>query len=176
MLIAGALPDGCFLRQNKVFGDDRGWLYEAWRDSDLPVPVRQLTVGQSVAGSLRGMHCHVVRHDYILVMSGCMLLGLADIRPNSPTFRQTALLELPADAASIAYIPPGVAHGFGFREDTIYLTALTPHWTAEDEISFRFDDPDFGLDWGIDNPTLSPRDGKAGSMAAAIALYQTRSG
>jgi dTDP-4-dehydrorhamnose 3,5-epimerase len=107
---------------------------------------------------LRGVHIHPRHADYLLVLSGTMLLGLHDLRPADPLARRHGLVTLTGDTPTTAYIPPGVCHGFWFPEPTTYVQGPSTGWSMNEELGCRYDDPALGLDWPAEAPLLSPRD------------------
>ncbi|UTW56984.1 dTDP-4-dehydrorhamnose 3,5-epimerase family protein [Kordiimonas sp. SCSIO 12603] len=166
-----SLPEGVIVSTQQKFSDDRGWLYEGYNISRCPTELRQLTISESDANTLRGMHVHYKRHDYVMVVSGALILGLVDMRPNSDSFRKSSCLILKPEEACTVYIPLGIGHGFAFQEKTRYLTGLSVAWSPEDEFLFRYDDPVLQFDWGVNEPILSEKDRNAGSFESAVRQY-----
>jgi dTDP-4-dehydrorhamnose 3,5-epimerase len=90
-----ALPDGVVVRPLVSHADARGSLTEvfrqSWHDAFRPI---QWNFSRSEAEVLRGVHVHRVHTDYLIVLTGSMLLALHDIRPASPTHGHSVLLPL----------------------------------------------------------------------------------
>ncbi len=166
-----SLPDGVIIFENQRFSDERGWLHAGYQASECPTEFQQLTISESKANTLRGMHVHYMRHDYVMAVTGELILGLVDMRPESKTFRNNCCFSLIPENAQTIYIPPGVGHGFAFRVDTIYLTGLSVPWSPEDEFLFRYDDPALEFDWGVKEPILSEKDKNAGRFDDAVDQY-----
>ena len=61
--------------------------------------------------------------------------------------------------------PPGVAHGFYFREVSQYLLGVSHYFDPEDEFGCHWADPDLGIAWPDPDPILSEKDLAAGSLA-----------
>lgn len=153
--------------------DERGQFVEVFRD-EWPLEVRpvQWNAVRSRAGVLRGVHVHVTHHDYLTVLAGTLVLGLHDLRPDSPTTGRSALLTIDADAPRAVAIPPGVCHGFWFPVPSVHLYGVDSYWNVADELGCRYDDPALGLDWGLDGaPLLSERDQGAPDLATMRAAY-----
>ncbi|HZP20383.1 MAG TPA: dTDP-4-dehydrorhamnose 3,5-epimerase family protein [Bauldia sp.] len=171
---ASDLPAGVVLRPLVRHSDERGSLVEmfrgTWRDDLRPV---QWNASSSGPGVLRGVHVHAVHTDYLTVVAGSMLLGLSDIRPDSPTRGHSVLLRLESAAPQAVVIPPGVAHGFYFDEPSLHIYGVTAYWDPDDELGCRFDSPELGLEWPDPSPRLSARDAAAGSYAAMLDAYRT---
>lgn len=133
-----------------------------WQQSVEPV---QWNFVASRPRTLRGVHVHVRHADYLTVVAGSMLLGLHDMRPGSPTHKQSVLVTLEAVQPCAIVIPPGVAHGFYFPEQSEHIYGVDRYWDLADELGCRWNDPDLHLAWPVQDPLLSPRDIAAPSYA-----------
>jgi len=155
----GGLPCGVALRPLVAHADPRGVLYEIFRAewSAHARPV-QWNFVRSAAGVLRGVHLHPRHWDYLVVLDGCMTLGLADLRSGSPTEGLASIVTLDAAELRAALIPPGVAHGFYFDVPSLHVYGVDCYWNPADELGCRFDDPGLGLRWPIAPKLLSERD------------------
>src|SRR5678815_1976376 len=94
-------------------GDVRGRFTELLRMSGVsgPTPIQWNAV-ESQRNVLRGVHVHIVHWDYFFLVRGEMQLGLHDMRPESTTYRLSAMIRLVGSELCGVTIPPGVAHGF----------------------------------------------------------------
>jgi len=69
---------------------------------------------------------------------------------------------LDAAIGNTFYIPIGFAHGFlALEEDTILQYKCSDYYHPETEGSLRWNDPTLGIDWGVLNPLVSPKDAVA---------------
>ena len=60
------------------------------------------------------------------------------------------------------YIPPGFAHGFCVTSDTADIAyKCTSDYQPAQDVGIRWNDPDIGINWPIDDPLLSEKDAKA---------------
>ena len=140
------LPAGVSWRKLAVFKDGRGTLAEVYREEwGVCGAPKQWNIVRSLPGTLRGVHVHNAHVDYLFVADGHMVLGIHDIREELPTRGMGVLIDLKGDAVRTIYLPPGVAHGFCFPVPTTYFYALTHHWTTDDELGCRWNDPALGL-------------------------------
>jgi dTDP-4-dehydrorhamnose 3,5-epimerase len=158
----GKLPPGVMLSPLVPHTDDRGSLVELWRTSWGMLNAAQWNASRSQAGVLRGVHVHPRHADYLVVISGRMVVGLRDLRDGA---RTTALVELDGTHPEALVITPGVAHGFWFPEPSWHCYAVDHEFDPADELGCRFDDPDLGIPWPSDDVTLSERDRKLPPLA-----------
>lgn len=144
-----------------AFKDSRGQFAETFRASwfpDTDWSRFQTNRSDSVAGVLRGLHYHFHQVDYWNVIKGSIRVGLADLRPNSPTYMNAATVELTADNMLGLFIPVGVAHGFTALTDCTLTYIVNNYYDSTDERGVAWDDPALGVDWRVTAPMLSPRD------------------
>jgi len=145
-----------------VYGDERGAFCESFRREWFPfVDWTNMQMNRSIStpGVLRGLHYHFHQIDYWFLMSGRIRVGLADLRPNSPTYKVGATLDIDAADPVGLYIPVGVAHGFYAQTDVILTYVVNQYYNGgTDENGVAWDDPTLGVPWNIDAPLLSDRD------------------
>lgn len=153
------LPAGVELHELSPHGDERGVFTEIFREEwgSAAEPVQWNAV-RSNAGVLRGVHVHLVHDDYLTIVDGRMILGLCDLRPSSPTYREALTLELDSASPRAVAIPHGVAHGFYFERDSIHVYAVSHYWNLDDELGCRWDDPGLAIPWTHENADISQRD------------------
>lgn len=141
--------------------DERGSFAETFRTEWFPArawTVVQSNRSTSLPGVLRGLHYHHHQADYWLPLAGRMRAALADLRPASPTFRQTEIVDLDGSAPAGLLIPPGVAHGYLALTDATLLYLVDAYYTGTDEHGVAWDDPELRVAWGTVRPQLSRRD------------------
>lgn len=167
-----ALP-GVMILTPARFGDARGFFSESWsrkRLAEAGIDLDFVQDNHSVsarAGTLRGLHFQSPPHaqaKLVRVGAGRVLDVAVDIRRGSPTYGRWVGVELSADAGNQLYIPVGFLHGFAVLEPNSELLYKCSDFYAPDcDGAVRFDDPDIGIDWGIDPKAaiLSDKDAKA---------------
>ena len=98
----GALPHGVVWRELTTHADYRGDLTELFRAEwhEWPAPV-QWNFVRSDANVLRGVHAHPRHDDYLIVLHHRMVLGLKDLRRDSPTHDLEAMVELDGLTCSV---------------------------------------------------------------------------
>lgn len=151
----------------RVFGDDRGYFFEAYNKAifeNFGVNFEFVQDNQSMSnkGVLRGMHFQNPPHaqgKLVRVIQGAVLDVVVDIRKGSPTYGKHHKVKLTGDNKLMFWIPPGFAHGFVTLEDnTIFTYKCTSFFNKESEGSVLWNDPALNIDWGIENPVLSDKD------------------
>lgn len=168
-IIKTEIPDLLIIKP-VVFEDDRGYFFESYNRekfvrAGIPYNFVQDNESKSQKGVLRGLHFQnppYAQGKLVRVMKGAVLDVAVDIRKNSPTYGKWASIELSEQNKMMYWIPPGMAHGFVTLEDnTVFFYKCTNLYNKASEGSIRWDDPDLNIDWGIDNPILSPKDKEA---------------
>jgi dTDP-4-dehydrorhamnose 3,5-epimerase len=167
--------DGVALTRLELHTDDRGSVFEAFRASTLPGQrVAQANVSSSATGVLRGLHFHREQSDYWVPLEGRAVVGLYDLRVGSPTSGRSAAIAMDATEPHGLFIPSGVAHGFAARTTWRMLYFVDAEFTGDDEFGVAWNDPELGIDWGVDKPLLSERDRSNPSLAEVLAADPPR--
>ena len=129
----------------------------------------QWNLVESEPNVLRGVHVHRVHEDYLMVVSGTMVVGLHDLRQLSPTTGVSAVVTLKGTERAALRIPTGVAHGFYFPEPSVHVYSVSAYWDRADELGCRWDDPSLNLRWPMaSRPLLSDRDRVLPSLEALL--------
>jgi len=148
-----------------MYPDHRGVFTEVFRSEwDTGVEPVQWNVVSSNAGVLRGVHVHIKHNDYLILVRGRSMIGLRDLRKNSPTEGLSAVVSMDASNLSSLTIPHGVAHGFYFFEASTHIYAVTENFNLSDELGCYWADPELGIDWPVSDVTVSERDTNAQSL------------
>lgn len=176
MIDITSLPDVLILTPRR-FGDDRGWFSEVWnRDSlrkagiDVDFVQDNHSLSHPVS-TVRGLHYQAPPHaqDKLVRCGAGRVLDVAvDVRKGSPTYGKWVAVELSAENGKQLFIPKGFLHGFAtLAPNSELLYKCSDVYAPECDGSVRFDDPDIGIDWGVDlsQAILSDKDRKAQSFA-----------
>jgi dTDP-4-dehydrorhamnose 3,5-epimerase len=170
-----AIPDVLILEPRR-FGDERGWFMEvynrrAFRDAGLDVEFVQDNVSRSAKNVLRGLHYQIRQPQgkLVRVLAGAIWDVAVDLRRSSPTYGKWASIELSAQSARLAWIPPGFAHGFLVTSDAAEVQyKTTDYYAPEHERVVRWNDPDLAIAWPLSGePVLADRDRRAAPLASA---------
>ena len=164
---------GVLIIEPKVFGDHRGFFKETfqverYKEAGIDLPFVQDNHSRSQKGVLRGLHLQKSRPQGKLVScsSGAVYDVAVDVDPSSSTFGEYVGVELSAENHLQLWIPPGYAHGFCVLTDTAdFQYKCTDLYFPEDEGGLIWNDPDVGIAWPIESPSLSDKDLKLPSLA-----------
>ncbi len=159
---------GLLTIEPKVFGDARGFFVETWNrrryaDAGLDVDFVQDNISFSRQGILRGLHFQNPNPQgkLLQVLEGEVFDVAVDLRRSSPTFGRWHGLYLSAENKRQFYVPPGFAHGFAVTsEAALFHYKCTNFYSPKDEVTVRWDDPEIGIRWPVENPSLSEKDSK----------------
>jgi dTDP-4-dehydrorhamnose 3,5-epimerase len=84
---------------------------------------------------------------------------IADVRPDSRTFKRWAAVELSAESGNALYVPRGVATGMQTLTDGAeMLYSATSYYDPDSERGFRFDDEAFRVEWPLPQGLVSDKD------------------
>ena len=162
--------DGVLILEPRVFGDERGFFFESFnarlfeeltgRRGDFV----QDNHSRSAKGVLRGLHYQIRQPQgkLVRVVVGEVYDVAVDLRRSSPTFGKSFGHRLSAENKLQLWIPPGFAHGFVvLSENALFHYKCTDLYAPRDEIGFRWNDPEVGVQWPVATPILSARDAAA---------------
>jgi len=154
------------------YTDSRGSFVESWhrqKSSRLGISVDfvQDNISFSKKAVLRGLHYQnpSPQGKLVNVLHGEVFDVAVDIRVGSPTFGKWFGTILSFENNKQLYIPEGFAHGFVVTSDSaIFAYKCTDFYNKELERTLRWDDPDIGIVWPIENPILSEKDRVGSSL------------
>jgi dTDP-4-dehydrorhamnose 3,5-epimerase len=117
---------------------------------------------------LRGLHLQnpMAQGKLVSVMRGRVLDVALDVRIGSPNFGRHVAVELSEENRRQLWVPRSFAHGFAVLSATAdFFYKCDELYSPKDEIVVRWNDPAIGIEWGIENPSLSGRDAAAPLLA-----------
>lgn len=149
--------EGLVIIEPKLFGDHRGYFFEAYNYEDfmnagLDMTFVQDNQSKSSKGVLRGLHFQTEQPQgkLVRVISGEVFDVAVDLRKGSPTYKQWYGLVLSAENKKQFYIPPGFAHGFlVLSDDAEFTYKCTDYYHPEFESGIIWNDPDIGIEWPV---------------------------
>lgn len=168
MKITKTKLDGVVIIEPDVFGDNRGFFMESWNKKKMAELgldydfVQDNHSKSTVKGTLRGIHFQKgdkAQAKLVRCVKGAVLDVAVDLRKNSPTFKQWVGLELSEENKKQLLIPRGFGHGFvTLTDDVEFLYKADNYYAPEADGGIRWNDPDIGVVWGVENPILSEKD------------------
>ena len=116
-------------------------------------------------GTLRGLHCQkdpTAQSKLLTCTRGEIMDVAVDIRKGSPTYMKYAAVNLSGENKKSFFIPKGCLHGFVTLTDNVeVMYKVDKFYSPENDRSVKFDDPELGVEWNIENPILSQKDKNA---------------
>ena len=170
------IPD-VLLIEPQVFGDDRGFFYESFNQNKFEeamgkkINFVQDNHSKSIKGVLRGLHYQLTpkaQGKLVRVIQGEVFDVAVDLRQSSPTFGQWIGEILSGDNKKQLWIPEGFAHGFLTLSDTAeFLYKTTDFYSKDHEEAIQWNDKTIGIDWPMQEVSLSSKDNAALSFKEA---------
>ena len=162
---------GAFVIAIEPLEDERGmfartWCEKEFREHGLSTEIRQCNISRNRRrGTLRGMHFQRAPHGEIKLVRctrGAIHDVIIDLRPGSPTFRQSFAIRLTEQNHTMLYIPEGFAHGFQTLEDhTEVFYQMSTFYHPEAAAGVRWNDPAFGIQWPpVEERIISEKDAR----------------
>lgn len=160
----------------KVFGDERGFFMETFRQSAFNEHCGNYEFVQdnhssSTKNILRGLHYQHEKPQgkLVRVVKGEVFDVAVDMRADSPTFGKWVGEYLSEKNKRMLWVPPGFAHGFVVTSDQAeFVYKCTDYYNPGDEYSLMWNDATVGIEWpeGVE-PQLSTKDAEGLSFADA---------
>lgn len=155
--------DGVYIIEPRVFLDQRGYFFEAWKQKEFnehigPIDFIQDNESKSSYGVLRGLHYQkgeYAQSKLVRVIKGKVIDVAVDIRKSSPTFGQHVMVELSEENKRQFFIPKGFAHGFlVLSKEAVFTYKVDNVYAPQSEAGIRWNDPDLGIKWPIDSKDI----------------------
>ncbi|MCQ2198414.1 MAG: dTDP-4-dehydrorhamnose 3,5-epimerase [Paludibacteraceae bacterium] len=149
--------EGVFIIEPKVFGDSRGYFFEAFKQNEFDahagkhVEFVQDNESKSSKGVLRGLHYQkgdCSQAKLVRVVKGAVLDVAVDIRKGSPTFGKHVAVELTDENKRQLFIPRGFAHGFlVLSDEAIFTYKVDNVYAPQADAGIMYNDPEIGIKW-----------------------------
>ena len=170
--------EGVVIIEPQVFGDHRGFFMESWSRRAFEQEglfydfVQDNHSSSSVKGTLRGIHFQrgeKAQAKLVRCARGAVLDVAVDLRPNSPTYKKWVAVELSEENKRQLLIPRGFGHGCVTLTDEVeFLYKADNYYAPEADGGIRWNDPEVGVDWGVESPILSQKDANAPFLKDAV--------
>jgi dTDP-4-dehydrorhamnose 3,5-epimerase len=176
-----SLP-GVYVLESPVWGDDRGFFREWFKDADfvaagIDFHARQANLSMSKQNTLRGLHyslAHEGQAKTVTCVYGSLDDVIVDVRVGSPTFGRYEVVSLAAGESKGVYLPAGVAHGFCVTSPEAGLAyLLSSPYNPTMELEINPFDAEIGVTWSLSGEAIvSEKDAAAPTLAERLAADQ----
>ena len=176
-----ALP-GVYIVEPQVFGDNRGFFMESWSSRSFEAAGLHYEFVQdnhslsTVKGTLRGIHFQrgeQAQAKLVRCVRGGVLDVAVDLRPSSPFYKKWVAVELTGENKRQLLIPRGFGHGFLTLTDEVeFLYKADNPYAPESDGGIRWNDPEIGVEWGIEAPILSEKDSRLPFLQDAVTGFE----
>ena len=161
---------GSWLLTPKLHADSRGQFVESFQkgvfaeQTGLSIDFIQDNEVVSRQGVVRGLHLQndpYGQAKLVRVVLGQIYDVAVDLRADSPSYGEWFGVELSAENQTQLFLPKGFAHGYSvLSERAIVQYKVDAPYHPQAESGIRYNDPDLGINWQVDNPMLSEKDQK----------------
>ena len=149
---------GAYVIDDFYVGDNRGGFTKCFEkdvylENGIEFRLNESFISRSQKNVIRGLHFQLKNPQAKLVtaLNGKVQDYIVDLRPDSSTYKNWICVELSAYNHKSLYVPRGFAHGFVSMEDnTLMLYQCNGKYDYETDTGIRYDDPDIGIEWPID--------------------------
>ena len=170
--------EGVLVLTPRRFGDDRGWFMETYNAARMAAAgldygfVQDNHSMSAAVGTVRGLHYQRPPHaqdKLVRATRGAILDVAVDIRKGSPSYGKWVARELSAENGFQLLVPKGFLHGFlTLTPDCEVQYKCTDLYAPDCDGGIRWNDPDIGIDWGLNGaePVLSDKDKTSARLLA----------
>jgi len=161
------LPDVMVIKPS-VSVDSRGNIYSSYNDDFyrefLPreLVFKHDKFAESKNNVLRGLHGDMKTWKLVSCVWGELYEVVVDMRPESPTYKKWDSFQLSSSNYIQVLIPPRFINGYYVKtENAVFHYKLAydgDYIDANEQMTFRYDDPQFAITWPCKDPILQARD------------------
>ena len=162
---------GLILIKPKVFGDERGFFMETYKQTDfkkagIANPFVQGNHSRSTKGVLRGIHFQKgasAQGKLVRCTRGEIYDVAVDLRRNSPTYGKWKGVALSEENKRLLFVPRGFGHSFYTVSEVAEVEYLADNlYDAASEGGVIWNDPDLNIGWPLEGgqPQVSEKDSK----------------
>jgi len=173
---------GVYIVEPAVFGDNRGFFMESWSQREFEAAglhydfVQDNHSSSTVKGTLRGIHFQrgeKAQAKLVRCTKGAVMDVAVDLRPSSFYYKKWVSVELSAENKRQLLIPKGFGHAFlTLTDDVEFLYKADNPYAPEADGGIRWNDPEIGVEWGVENPILSAKDSDSPFLKDAVTGFE----
>ena len=117
-------------------------------------------ISVSKKGVLRGLHGDAKTWKLIQCLWGEIIIAVADMRKNSPTYLQWEMFSVTDKNRFQILVPAGCANGhLCISEKCLFSYKQSQYYSGSgNQFTIRWNDPKLGINWPVNDPLLSTRD------------------
>ena len=167
ILRSDILPDVMIIKPS-VSWDERGNIYTSYNkylyDNLLPLDLHFVhdKFAQSRKNVLWGLHGDTKTWKMISCVWGHLYAVVADMRPDSPTYKKWAHFELDHSYYTQILVPPMFVNGYYVESEyAIFHYKLAyegEYFDVDNQFVVKWNDPELNITWPCDKPILQNRD------------------
>ena len=175
---------GAYRATSQPSGDQRGWFARAFCQRELAelgvdFQVRQINRSfNQKAGTVRGFHFQFpphAEHKFLRCVQGALVDVVVDLRPESPTFLHSHMVELRAEDHQAVLIPERCCHALQTLSDaTEILYQVSAYYAPEAEFGLRWNDPELAISWPLEVSEISAKDASWPLLGESLASIRER--
>jgi len=168
MIFTKTKLNDAYIVEPKVLGDHRGWFFEAYskrlfEEAGIFIDFVQDNHSYNAhKNTLRGLHFQSnpkPQTKLVRCVKGAIMDFIVDVRPNSSTYKQWLSVELSGENKKQLLVPRGFLHGFvALEDDSEVIYKVDNYYAPECDGAVAWNDPEFNINWNIENPILSEKD------------------
>lgn len=178
MIFTATKLDGAFIIDIQKLEDDRGFFARSFcqrefQEYGLNPNLAQCNISYNrKKGTLRGMHFQAAPFQeakLVRCTHGAIYDVIIDLRTNSFTYKKHVAFTLKANENRMLYVPENFAHGFLTLEDnTQVFYQMSEFYVPGYDRGFRWDDPEFDIEWPEDIKVISERDSSYADFSTVL--------
>jgi dTDP-4-dehydrorhamnose 3,5-epimerase len=119
---------------------------------------------ESKRNVIRGIHGDTKSWKLVTCVFGSIDQVVVDLRKDSNTYNQYIKFNISSENQILVLIPPGLGNAYLAKTERVvyhYKLAYDGEYIdAADQFTYRWNDQNININWGIENPILSERDSK----------------
>ena len=152
--------------KNSSFKDKRGFYWTTWKNGILKkIKFNHDKFSISKENVLRGLHCDFKSWKLVTCVYGKIFLVVVDMRKKTKKYLKHKTFVLTHEKPTLILIPPYYANGhLCLSEKCVFHYKWYykgKYIDANNQMSFRWNDPKIKIKWPIKKPILSKRDKKS---------------
>ena len=159
---------GVYIIKPSVSFDSRGNIWTSFMSNEIEyllpeeLKFKHDKFSKSSNNVLRGIHGDNKSWKLVTCVSGSILQVVVDLRENSSTYNDFESFEINEQDIKSILIPPSMGNAYYVKsKDAVYHYKLAyngDYIDADEQFSYKWDNPNFNIDWPTKNPILSGRD------------------